>query len=547
MQQFAFMPLAAALLFTLSASAAFAQNTLEVTPDGDVAWGDSCPGDPESVTFADLFIAIDCAQSGDTISLSAGTFSVDPENYDPQPDNVIALDRNLTITGAGADDTVVDGEDSGAFPQLLVTDGVQSAPDVVLRDLEFSGLATISVSAPALGADAGHLLIEDVRLSAFNIVLSTAVLGATGSGQVEVRGSELVDNLLGGGQSDDSSLVTAEDDATMVVRDTVLHGNGSAGNTRRIVLAFGNGQVDLENTSISANNADTIVETLSPGSLIRLNYVTIAGNFTEAAGDEVLEADGDISMHAVLIAEPDVPDCGGTDINIVSEGRNISSVEAGGVANHCEDVLDQFTDSTDEPALTLPPADTGGGVISVPLQADTPARAGSFKCNYLNGDAMTEDVRGFPRELDGICTRGAWQYLPVHGIRQVAFAPSNPDVMYAATLGDGVYRSSDGGDNWESTATLDSAGAMASDLVVHPDDDQRLLAAVYGSGVAVSDDGGAFWQFINDGLSGEALHIHSLRINPDDPNVIFAGTNDGLYRSTDFGETWSPIGDGLPE
>lgn len=126
----------------------------------------------------------------------------------------------------------------------------------------------------------------------------------------------------------------------------------------------------------------------------------------------------------------------------------------------------------------------------------------------------------------------------------------------------GMYRSEDGGRNWESIeAGLPSTFGFPS--AVHPrDPDTLFLLPLNGDSVgrympegkaAVwrTRDAGATWQALRNGLPQENAYFGVLRqamaTDPLDPFGLYFGTGSGeLYASADEGENWTRIAEHLP-
>ncbi|MDX1631045.1 MAG: glycosyl hydrolase [Thermoanaerobaculia bacterium] len=158
----------------------------------------------------------------------------------------------------------------------------------------------------------------------------------------------------------------------------------------------------------------------------------------------------------------------------------------------------------------------------------------------------------------------------------VAVAPSDPNVVYVGTgsacirgnvsAGDGVYKSSDGGESWHHVG-LEEAGQIGR-IQVHPKDPDRVWVAALGHafgpnptrGVFRSTDGGKTWERILF-VSEEAGAV-DLALDPSNPRILYAATweavrkpwtmisggeGSGLYKSTDGGDTWRELTEGLPE
>ncbi|MDX1503110.1 MAG: glycosyl hydrolase [Thermoanaerobaculia bacterium] len=167
-------------------------------------------------------------------------------------------------------------------------------------------------------------------------------------------------------------------------------------------------------------------------------------------------------------------------------------------------------------------------------------------------------------------------HLGAASIGAVAVAPSDPNVVWAGTgsacprgnvsPGDGIYRSTDGGDSW-SHAGLPEAGQIGA-IAIHPDDPDRVWVAALGHifgpneerGVYRTRDAGATWERVL--FVSETAGAVDLAMDPTNPRILFAaiweterkpwtltsgGEQSGLYRTRDGGDTWEKVNDGLPE
>ena len=166
---------------------------------------------------------------------------------------------------------------------------------------------------------------------------------------------------------------------------------------------------------------------------------------------------------------------------------------------------------------------------------------------------------------------------PTQSIGALAVAPSDPEVIYVGSgeglqrpdlsVGDGIYRSADGGNTWKHLGLSD--GRQIGAILVDPGDANRLFVAVLGHpygpnaerGVFRSTDGGATFEKVlyrdeNTGAIDLAFDpanprtiyavLWAVRKGPWEYDNSYAGPGSGLYRSTDGGTTWQPIGKGLP-
>jgi len=163
-------------------------------------------------------------------------------------------------------------------------------------------------------------------------------------------------------------------------------------------------------------------------------------------------------------------------------------------------------------------------------------------------------------------------------VGSIAVAPSDANVIYAGTgetairldvsYGDGIYKSSDAGRTWRHIGLRNSK--FVGRLCIHPQNPDLVYAAVLGDvfgpnaerGVYRSRDGGASWQRILH--RSDVAGAIDLTMDPNNPRLLFAsiwearrnfwnissgGPGSGLFRSTDGGDTWEEISrkPGLPD
>lgn len=152
-------------------------------------------------------------------------------------------------------------------------------------------------------------------------------------------------------------------------------------------------------------------------------------------------------------------------------------------------------------------------------------------------------------------------------IPRIRVHPDNPDIVYAAVLGDlfkdtkdrGIYKSTDGGKTWKQTLFVnESAGAV--DLIIDPNNSRILYASTWkvrrtpydmssggeGSALWKSKDGGETWQNIsaNKGLPKGIWGISGITVSPVNSNRLWAvieNEDGGVYRSDDGGKTWNKV------
>jgi photosystem II stability/assembly factor-like uncharacterized protein len=129
-------------------------------------------------------------------------------------------------------------------------------------------------------------------------------------------------------------------------------------------------------------------------------------------------------------------------------------------------------------------------------------------------------------------------------INQIAVAPSNPSVLYAAGRPIGIVKSTDRGRTWV-PAREGILNTSAYHVVVHPKDADVAYVGTYGGGVYRTRNGGRSWDAVSHGLGN--TNIHALALDPSRPERLVASTSTGeVFQTIDGGGRWIPYGEGLP-
>ena len=162
-----------------------------------------------------------------------------------------------------------------------------------------------------------------------------------------------------------------------------------------------------------------------------------------------------------------------------------------------------------------------------------------------------------------------WTHIGLDNSRHISdviIHPTNPDVIYVTAQGAqygpsterGVYRTIDGGNNWERILYIDE-NTGASSLSMDMTNPRILYAAMWqhrrypwtmesggkNSGLHKSTDGGTTWEPMKTGLP-EAFGKSGISVSRANPNRVYAvieaeGKKAGVYRSDDAGKKWAQI------
>lgn len=148
----------------------------------------------------------------------------------------------------------------------------------------------------------------------------------------------------------------------------------------------------------------------------------------------------------------------------------------------------------------------------------------------------------------------------------VVVSPHDPDVLFAGTAPVGFYRSTDGGETWKQCGAqhperfdISFGGSRTMRIAFHPTDPQVLYAASEINGFFLSEDGGESWRAEPEGILALAAlpHLknteltdddkegmfdaHSVCTTPAKPDSVFYICRLGIFESTDRGKTLNDL------
>ncbi len=245
------------------------------------------------------------------------------------------------------------------------------------------------------------------------------------------------------------------------------------------------------------------------------------------------------------------------------------------------------------PAASRPPAFDAGTISGLGARnIGSAAMSGRVAAIAARNEAGKTTVYvgaasgGVWRSFDGGTTfKPIFDKQPVQSIGAIAIDPSHPKTIWVGTgeswmrnsvsVGDGIYKSTDGGETWTNMGLRDSEHIGA--VLVDPKQSDTVYACVPGKlwsdsadrGLYKTTDGGKSWSLVLKGAN-LSTGCSSVTMDPKNSNVLMAGTWDfrrkgwtfrsggdgptaasgsGLFRSGDGGKSWTELAaktNGLP-
>jgi hypothetical protein len=148
---------------------------------------------------------------------------------------------------------------------------------------------------------------------------------------------------------------------------------------------------------------------------------------------------------------------------------------------------------------------------------------------------------------------GTWQSIGPGNVggrtRALLIDPVNPDVMYAAAVAGGIWKTINGGNAWLPLNDF-LANIAVTCLAFDPSNSNTIYAGtgegffnadnVRGAGIFKSTDAGAHWTRLPATASSpDFFFVNDIVVSPSNGQHVYAATRSGVFRSLDGGSTWN--------
>jgi photosystem II stability/assembly factor-like uncharacterized protein len=174
---------------------------------------------------------------------------------------------------------------------------------------------------------------------------------------------------------------------------------------------------------------------------------------------------------------------------------------------------------------------------------------------------LYDGIPGTHQWYDG--TPHPWEFKRVWHLEP---SLTNPDEVYAGAEDAALFKSADGGQNWQELSGLrghgsgphwqPGAGGMCLHTVIlDPSNPKRIYIAISAAGAFRTDDGGKTWLPINKGLRSQQIPdqdaevghcVHHIAMHPSRPGTLFMQKHWDVMRSDNAGDSWQDVGGNLP-
>src|SRR5688572_24059763 len=172
-----------------------------------------------------------------------------------------------------------------------------------------------------------------------------------------------------------------------------------------------------------------------------------------------------------------------------------------------------------------------------------------------------DGITGTHQWYDG--TPHPWEFKRVWHLEP---SLDNPDTVYAGVEDAGIFKTTDGAQNWQELSGLrkhgsgprwqPGAGGMClHTILIDPKNPKRIFIAISAAGAFRTDDGGETWKPINRGLRSQYIPdedaevghcVHRIAFHRSRPNVLFMQKHWDVLRTDNAGDMWHEVSGNLP-
>ncbi len=301
-----------ALLATEALAAPFTVTRLD-----DPVPGACAPGD---CSLREAIRAANLAPGEDSIALDAGTYQLSQVGTDEDAalDGDLDILDDLTLTGAGVDESTIDGGGSVTGERVLQLDPLSggAAPVISLSGLTITDGAG-SFGAGILGENESVSTLTDVSVSGNDGDSFGGGIFNQNDSVMTIRDSVISDNSLTGSFA---SGVMNQNDAVLTIARTTIAGNATAGTFAGAVMNQNNGRMTIRDSAISENSVAGRGAGLflQNESITEIQQTTISDNrssasvaSTEVGAGLAIQNDADVTLTNVTVSGNRADDQGG--------------------------------------------------------------------------------------------------------------------------------------------------------------------------------------------------------------------------------------------
>lgn len=121
-------------------------------------------------------------------------------------------------------------------------------------------------------------------------------------------------------------------------------------------------------------------------------------------------------------------------------------------------------------------------------------------------------------------------------LTSIAIHPLDTNLIYVASPGGGIWKSSNAGQLWAPITDFNGLWMNMYAVAVDPTNKNIVFAGSNANVVIKSTDAGASWVPINSGMTGV---IRKIMVHPSNPNLVLVAAGNGIWRSTNGGGNWT--------